>query len=58
MRVLVEGRMVHEEWEDGEGKSRQTFKIQARRAGILPYRIEAITLSPKPADTQKNESPS
>jgi single-strand DNA-binding protein len=26
-----------------------TFKIEARRVGILPYRIDAVTLSPKPA---------
>jgi len=48
MRVLIEGRMVHEEWEDTEGKPRQTFKVQARRVGVLPYRIEVITLNPKP----------
>jgi len=58
MRVLVQGRMVREEWEDADGKPRETFKVQARRVGLLPYRIEAITLSPKPADTQQNESPS
>jgi len=55
MRVLVEGRMVHEEWENAEGKPRQTFKVQARRVGILPYRIEAIALNPKPADMQQAE---
>jgi len=55
MRVLVQGRMVHEEWEDTEGKPRQTFKVQAQRVGVLPYRIEAITLTQKPADTQQDE---
>jgi len=47
--------MVHEEWEDAEGKPRQTFKVQARRVGMLPYRIAAIMLAPKPADAQQGE---
>jgi len=55
MRVLVEGRMVREEWEDAEGKPRETFKIQARRVGILPYRIETITFTAKPADAQQGK---
>jgi len=55
MRVLVEGRMVRDEWEDTDGKPRETFKVQARRVGILPMRIEAITLTPKPADAQQGE---
>jgi len=55
MRVLVQGRMVRDEWEDADGKPRETFKVQARRIGLLPYRIEAITLSPKPADAQQGE---
>lgn len=48
MRVLVEGRTVRDQWEDADGP-RVTFKIEARRIGILPYRLEAVTLSPKPA---------
>jgi len=55
MRVLVEGRMVRDKWEDTDGKPRETFKIQARRVGILPVRIEAIALMPKPADAQQGE---
>jgi len=55
MRVLVQGRMVRDEWKDADGKPRETFKVQARRMGLLPYRIEAITLSQKPADTQQGE---
>ena len=47
MRVLVEGRTVRDEWEDAEQNERVTFKIEARRVGILPFRIEAVTLSPK-----------
>jgi len=55
MRVLVQGRMVRDEWEDADGKPRETFKVQARRVGLLPMRIEAITLSQKTADTQQGE---
>ncbi len=40
MRVLVEGRTVKDEWEDADENERVTFKIEARRIGILPYRIE------------------
>ena len=47
MRILVEGRTVKDEWEDREDNPQVTFKIQARRIGVLPYRIEAITLGPK-----------
>jgi len=55
MRVLVEGRMVRDEWEDAEGKPRETFKVQARLVGILPYRIENISLAAKPAEAQQGE---
>jgi single-strand DNA-binding protein len=48
MRVSVDGRMVREEWEDAEGNERVSFKIEARRVGILPYRIESIALLQKP----------
>jgi single-strand DNA-binding protein len=44
MRVFVEGRTVRDQWEDGAGEPQVTFKIHARRVGILPYRIESITL--------------
>ena len=47
MRILVEGRTVRDEWEDSDDNPQVTFKIQARRIGVLPYRIEAITLEPK-----------
>ena len=49
MRVLVEGRTVRDEWEDADDNERVTFKIEARRVGILPYRLEAVTLGAKPA---------
>ena len=55
MRVLVEGRAVREEWEDSEDNPRVTFKIQARRIGILPYRIERITLSPKSSEPSETD---
>jgi single-strand DNA-binding protein len=46
-RVLVEGRMVREEWEDAEANGHVTFKVEARRVAILPYRIETVTLIQK-----------
>ena len=52
MRVLVEGRTVRDEWEDADENERVTFKIEARRVGILPYRIESVALSAKPAGGQ------
>ena len=45
MRVLVEGRTVRDEWEDADENERVTFKVEARRVGILPYRIESVALS-------------
>jgi single-strand DNA-binding protein len=45
MRVLVEGRTVRDEWEDSEENPRVTFKIEARRVGILPYRVESVMLA-------------
>ena len=47
MRVLVDGRMVRDEWTDAEDNERVTMKIEARRVGILPYRIESVRLAPK-----------
>lgn len=47
MRVLVMGRMVRDEWQDSEDNPRVTYKIQARRVGVLPFRIETITMEPK-----------
>jgi single-strand DNA-binding protein len=47
MRVLVEGRTVKEEWEDADEKARVTFKIEARRVGILPFRIDSVVLGTK-----------
>lgn len=57
MRVLVDGRSVRDEWEDREDNPRVTFKIEARRVAILPYRLAKVTLQssaeptePLPAD--------
>ncbi|MFV0275844.1 MAG: single-stranded DNA-binding protein [Parahaliea sp.] len=50
MRVLVDGRTVRDEWEDAQENERVTFKIEARRVGILPYRLDDVVLSAKPAD--------
>lgn len=48
MRVLVEGRTVQDKWEDKDDNPQKTFKVEARRVGILPYRIESVTISVKP----------
>ena len=47
MRVLVEGRTVREEWEDSEDNPRVTFKIEARRIGILPHRVQSVSMKEK-----------
>lgn len=52
MRVMVEGRTVRDEWEDADANERVTFKIEARRVGILPYRIESVTINAKPSGEQ------
>ncbi|WP_431819394.1 single-stranded DNA-binding protein [Burkholderia sp. F1] len=57
MRVLVEGRTVKDEWEDAEENERTTFKIEARRVAILPYRVESVTLSAKLADGDPEPDP-
>ncbi|AUZ58510.1 Single-stranded DNA-binding protein [Pseudomonas sp. XWY-1] len=50
MRVLVEGRTVKEEWEDSEDNARVTFKVEARRIGILPHRLASVTMREKAQD--------
>lgn len=47
MRVLVQGRIVCKDWKDGDDNPQVTFQIEARRIGILPYRLERITLALK-----------
>ena len=57
MRVLVEGRTVRDEWEDADENERVTFKVEARRVGILPYRIESVALSANRRRTVIRPSP-
>lgn len=45
MRVLVQGRMVLDKWEDEGGTERSAMKVQASRVGILPHRLESVTLA-------------
>jgi len=52
MRVLVEGRTVRDEWEDAEENESVTIEIEARRAGILPFRLESIKVSAKSSSTE------
>ncbi|UYC11843.1 single-stranded DNA-binding protein [Xanthomonas sp. CFBP 8445] len=51
MRVMVRGRLERDPWTDSEGKSHTTYKVNARSVAILPYRLDAVELSPKPAAT-------
>jgi single-strand DNA-binding protein len=48
MRVLVVGRMLRDEWEGEDGQPRSVYKIVAHSVGILPHRIDAVTMSQKP----------
>ncbi|MBU3058563.1 MULTISPECIES: single-stranded DNA-binding protein [Pseudomonas] len=48
MRVLVFGREERDDWEDDDDNKRTTYKINARSVGILPYRIDAVSLATKP----------
>lgn len=48
MRILVEGRTVRDAWEDSDSNARVTFKIEARRIGILPHRLASVTMTEKP----------
>ncbi|AOR65670.1 MULTISPECIES: single-stranded DNA-binding protein [Pectobacterium] len=48
MRVVVSGRVERDDWTDENNNPRTTYRVNARSVGILPYRIEAIILSPKP----------
>lgn len=58
MRVVVSGRVERDDWTDENNNPRTTYRVNARSVGILPYRIEAIILSPKPGSAdplQPNE---
>ena len=43
-RCDVDGRTVRAKWEDREEQPRVTFKIEARRVAILPYRLARVSL--------------
>jgi single-strand DNA-binding protein len=53
MRVLVYGREERDDWQGDDETPRTTYKINARSVGILPHRIESVTLSARP----ENEAP-
>lgn len=55
MRILVEGRTVRDEWQDDDENIRVTFKIEARRVGILPYRLEGVAMNTKPTPDNHHE---
>lgn len=55
MRVLVVGRNVRETWQDGDENERETFKIEARSIGILPYRIEAVAMAAKTPSAEPDQ---
>ncbi|MBV2205768.1 MAG: single-stranded DNA-binding protein [Pseudomonas sp.] len=52
MRVLVVGRIEREPWTDNEDQPRETWQVNTRSVGILPYRIESVVLSPKPQEAE------
>ena len=56
MRVLVVGRMEREPWTDNEDQPRETWQINARSVGILPFRIESVTLSPRQRRPRRTRS--
>ncbi|MDH1440362.1 single-stranded DNA-binding protein [Pseudomonas sp. GD03721] len=55
MRILVEGRTARDEWEDSEDNMRVTFKIEARRIGVLPHRVQSIAMKEKPSESSDSE---
>ena len=57
MRVLADGRLIREEWTDNENNERATFKVEARRIALLPYRIEGVALSPKQQEIEGEAVP-
>src|SRR3546814_17849297 len=57
MRVVVTGRMEREPWTDNEDQPRETWQINARSVGILPFRIESVTISPRQQETAQDTQP-
>lgn len=56
MRVLVSGRIVRDEWRDDADVPRVTLKIEAKRVGILPYRIDAIAMAQRATSSAEDPS--
>lgn len=52
MRVLVDGRIVQQEWEDETGK-RSIFKVEARHVAIIPYRVVDVVMEQKLEEPQQ-----
>ncbi|MDR1662316.1 MAG: single-stranded DNA-binding protein [Azoarcus sp.] len=57
MRVQVSGRMERDDWQGDDDTPRTTYKINARSVGILPYRVEAITLGARAEGETAAEAP-
>lgn len=58
MRVLVQGRIICQEWEDKKtGDKRTIFKVEARDIGILPHRIDEVVMTAKEHDTDEAAPP-
>lgn len=55
MRIMVRGREERDDWTDDNNNPRTTYRINARSIGILPYRLESVTLSPKPGNATEPE---
>lgn len=54
MRVAVPGREERDDWTDEQNNPRTTYRINARGVGILPYRIDSVTMSPKQATPEQS----
>jgi single-strand DNA-binding protein len=52
MRVLVSGRMERDDWQGDDETPRTTYKVNARSVGILPHRVESVTLSARPEEAE------
>lgn len=52
-RHVRPGRRPHGQggWEDSEDNARVTFKVEARRIGILPHRLTSVAMREKGQDT-------
>lgn len=57
MRVLVDGRLVQQEWEDETGNKRTAFKVEARHVGILPYRVTSVAMEQRTEEPKNPDEP-